>query len=89
MGRIPDITSRVLQFGIVLPLLLLAACGDGGGPHWKTFVVGYGCCGPAYELGAGLPVYRLEPRGYWNYPDYRGTGPVSAPVNRSAGDRRA
>ncbi len=72
MKPAPAIALKVFQSSVVLLLLTLAACGDGGWTHWVSYGVGYGCCGPVYELGMSLPVYRLEPRSYWNYPDYRG-----------------
>ncbi|MDQ2104982.1 hypothetical protein [Azospirillum isscasi] len=85
MKPAPTILWKLLQSGVVILLLALAACGDGGWTHWASYGVGYGCCGPVYEVGAGLPVYRLEPRSYWNYPDYRGPGPVAGLASRLGG----
>lgn len=80
MGSAKAIVRRFFQFSIAVALLLPTACGDAGSSGWVSYGVGYGCCGPVYALGAGLPAYRLEPRSYWSYPDYHGTAPGAGPI---------
>ncbi|AWJ87256.1 hypothetical protein TSH58p_28100 (plasmid) [Azospirillum sp. TSH58] len=75
MKPIAAIIGKSAQFFVAALLLTLTACGEGGSPQGSDYVVGYGGSGPVYTLG-GLPAYRLEPRTYWNYPDYRGSGPM-------------
>ncbi len=80
MKPIAAIIGTLTQSFIAVLLLALTACGDPCGDHGSpeagNYSVGYGGSGPVYTLGAGLPAYRLEPRTYWNYPDFRGTAPV-------------
>ncbi|AIB14582.1 hypothetical protein ABAZ39_22015 (plasmid) [Azospirillum argentinense] len=76
MKPIAAIIGTLTQLFIAVLLLALTACGDNGSPEAGNYDVGYGGSGPVYTLGGGLPAYRLEPRTYWNYPDYRGTAPV-------------
>ncbi|QCO18015.1 hypothetical protein D3869_21995 (plasmid) [Azospirillum brasilense] len=80
MKPIAAVVARIAQFFVaallLMLVLMLAACGEGGSSHGGDYVVGYGASGPVYTLGLGLPAYRLEPRTYWNYPDYRGNGPT-------------
>ncbi|KAA0685483.1 hypothetical protein DS837_13375 [Azospirillum brasilense] len=76
MNPIAAIIGKIAQSIVAVLLLALTACEDGGGARWARYGVGYGGSGPVYTLGLGLPAYRLEPRSYWNYPDYRGLGPV-------------
>jgi len=77
MKPIASIIGKIAQSFVAVLLLAMTACGDDGGTRWARYGVGYGGTGePVYTLGLGLPAYRLEPRSYWNYPDYRGPGPV-------------
>lgn len=76
MKPMTAIIGRFAQSFVAALFLMLTACGDEGRTRWADYSVGYGGNGPVYTLGNGLPAYRLEPRTYWNYPDYRGTGPV-------------
>lgn len=76
MEAMDTVIAGIMQSFVVIVLLALTACGEGGAPPGGSYGVAYGGSGPVYTLGAGLPTYRLEPRTYWNYPDYRGTGPV-------------
>lgn len=80
MKTIAAIIGTLTQLFIAALLLALTACGDDGGARRADYGIGYGIgyggSGPVYTLGGGLPAYRLEPRTYWNYPDYSGTGPM-------------
>lgn len=76
MKPIAAIIGKAAQVVLAVLPLALAACGDDGGSRWVGYGVGYGGAGPVYTLGGGVPVYRLEPRTYWTYPDYHGSGPV-------------
>lgn len=84
MKPITAIIGKTAQSFIVVLLLVLTACGDDDGTRGAGYAIGYGGSGPVYTLGLGLPAYRLEPRTYWNYPDYRGTGPVTKLARRPA-----
>ena len=85
MKPIAAIIGTLTQLFIAVLLLVLTACGDNGPPAAGNYGVGYGGSGPVYTLGGGLPAYRLEPRTYWNYPDYRGTAPVIELASRPGG----
>ncbi len=85
MKPIAAIIGTLTQLFIAVLLLVLTACGDNGPPEAGNYGVGYGGSGPVYTLGGGLPAYRLEPRTYWNYPDYRGTAPVIELASRPGG----
>lgn len=69
---------------VLLPaaLLALSACNVSGlqissggyepyGSYGSGYGYGYGYGAPSYEYGYGVPAYRVAPRGYWGYPDYR------------------
>lgn len=85
MKPIAALIGPITRFFLAALLLALAGCGDGDAPQGNGYAVGYGGSGPVYSLGLGFPAYRLEPRSYWNYPDYRGTGPAIELASRPGG----
>ncbi|GAA4255773.1 hypothetical protein GBZ26_05470 [Azospirillum formosense] len=82
MKPIAAIIGTLTQSSVAVLLLALTACGDNGLSEAGNYGVGYGGGGPVYTLGGGLPAYRLEPRTYWNYSDYRGTAAVIGLASR-------